>query len=86
MTNNSKIYCFSLFDTGYTSVHSLIRDLFDSPKTICPFLSQRNLLYVLSKNPPVKSLHHSSQDIATVDETAKGLGLCSVSFSEGELL
>ncbi len=71
----NKIYCFSLFDTGYTSVHSLIRELFDSPKTICPSLSQGDLLYVLSKFPPAKTLNHSCQNVASVDEKTKKIKL-----------
>ena len=70
-----KIYCFSLFDTGYISVHSLIRELFDSPKTICPSLFQGNLLYVLSKNTPIKSLHHNSQDVVVIDKKIKQINL-----------
>ena len=75
MIDSLKIYCFSLFDTGYTSVHSLIRDLFDSPKTICPSLSQGNLLYVLSKNPPAKPLHHSIQNTVIVGEKTETIKL-----------
>ena len=70
-----KIYCFSLFDTGYISVHSLIRELFNSPKTICPSLSQGNLLYVLSKNKPIKFLHHNSQDVVHINEKIKKINL-----------
>ena len=71
----NKIYCFSLFEAGYTSVHSLIRDLFDSPKTICPSLSQGDLLYVLSKTPPAKALYHSCQNTLSVDEKIKKVEL-----------
>lgn len=73
----NKIYCFSLFDAGYTSVHSLIRELFDSPKTICPSLSQGDLLYVLSKSPPAKTLNHSCQNVASVDKETKKIELKS---------
>lgn len=71
----NKIYCFSLFNTGYISVHSLIRELFDSPKTVCPSLSKMNLLYVLSKKPPLKSLHHNCLDAVPVDEKIKEIEL-----------
>ena len=71
----SKIYCFSLFDSGYTSVHSLIRDLFDSPKNICPSLSLGDLLYVLSKSYPTKNLHHSCQNTTPVDDDKKTVEL-----------
>lgn len=73
----NKIYCFSLFDTGYTSVHSLIRELFNSPKTICPSLSQGDLLYVLSKSPPAKILNHSCQNMTDVDKETKKIELKS---------
>ena len=75
MRNDSKIYCFSLFDSGYTVAHSLIRELFDSPKTICPSLSQGDLLYVLSKNPPIKSLHHKCYNIKNIDNKVKSIDL-----------
>lgn len=65
------IYCFSLFEIGYTSAHSLIRDLFNSPKNICPSLSQGDLLYVLSKVPPIKSLHHSLQKPTLISKDSK---------------
>ena len=65
------IYCFSLFEAGYSSIHSLIRELFDSPRNICPSLSQGDLLYVLSKTPPVKSLHHNFQKIDSVSKASK---------------
>jgi len=70
-----KIYCFSLFDTGYTSVHSLIRELFDSPKTIYPSFSQGDLLYVLSKKPPVKPLHYRGEDSVAINEKTKNIEL-----------
>ena len=70
-----KIYHFSLFDTGYVSIHSLIRDLFDSPKTVCPSFSQGDLLYVLSKKPPVKPLHHRIQDMNFVEKEEKTVKL-----------
>lgn len=71
----NKIYCFSLFEAGYTSVHSLVRELFDSPKTICPSFSQGDLLYVLSKKPPVKPLHYRDQDSVVVNEKTKTIEL-----------
>ena len=64
---NPKIYCFSLFSAGYSCVHSLIRDLFDSPKNICPSFSEGDLLYVLSKKPPIKALHYKEQALSTLD-------------------
>ena len=75
MIIGSKIYCFSLFDSGYTSVHSLIRDLFDSPKNVCPSLSQGDLLYVLSKSYPAKNLHHSCQNAISINEGEKTVEL-----------
>ena len=65
------IYCFSLFEADYTSIHSLIRDLFDSPKNICPSLSQGDLLYVLSRVPPIKSLHHNLRKTASISKSSK---------------
>ena len=65
------IYCFSLFEAGYSSIHSLIRELFDSPRNITPSLSQGDLLYVLSKVPPVKSLHHNLQKTASINKDSK---------------
>ena len=70
-----KIYCFSLFESGYTSVHSLIRELFDSPKTICPSLSQGDLLYVLSEKPPIKNLYHSCNDPYIIDDNMQEIDL-----------
>ena len=77
MAENLKIYCFSLFDTGYISVHSLIRELFDSPNTVCPSLSQGDLLYVLSKKPPTKSLHHNSRTPLLIDKKTQEIELKS---------
>jgi len=71
----NKIYCFSLFNTGYISVHSLIRELFDSPKTVCPSYWQGNLLYVLSRTSPAKPLHYDCYDIETVEESVKDTNL-----------
>ena len=71
----SKIYCFSLFDANYSSAHSLIRELFDSPKNVCPALSQGDLLYVLSNNPPSKPLHHTCLNTAPVDTQMKAISL-----------
>ncbi len=66
-----KIYCFSLFDSGYVSVHSLIRELFDSPKIISPSFSQGDLLYVLSEEPPIKKLYSSFQAFHAIGEKTK---------------
>ena len=70
-----KIYCFSLFEAGYISVHSLIRELFDSPKMICPSLSQGDLLYVLSEKPPFKKLYHSCKSNYILDEKTQEIEL-----------
>ena len=76
------IYCFSLFDTGYSSPHSLIRELFNSPKNICPSWSHGDLLYVLSEAPPVKQLHYEHRGIAPVHQNTKTVELeTHVSFS-----
>ena len=75
MTNNPKIYCFSLFNSGYISVHSLIRELFDSPKTVCPSLSQGDLLYVLSEKSPIKKLYHSCNASYIIDEKTQKIEL-----------
>lgn len=71
----SKVYSFSLFESGYVNPHSLIRELFDSPKTICPSLSQGDLLYVLSENQPSKNLHHNCKPVLSVDEKSKKIEL-----------
>ena len=75
MKINPKIYYFSVFDTGYSSAHSLIRELFDSPNSICPSLYQGNLLYVLSKTPPSKPLYHTCKQLDLVDKNTKILEL-----------
>ncbi len=75
MISNPKIYSFSLFEAGYASIHSLIRDLFDSPNNVCPSLSQGDLSYVLSKVPPARPLHHSSQEAVSVNKNTKKVKL-----------
>ena len=75
MICNPKIYSFSLFEAGYASIHSLIRDLFDSPNNVCPSLSQGDLLYVLSKIPPARPLHHSSREAVSVNKNTKKVKL-----------
>jgi len=75
MNENLKIYRFSLFEAGYSSVHSLIRELFDSPKTICPSFSQGDLLYVLSKKAPVKALHYNNEELELVNEQTGNIEL-----------
>ena len=70
-----KIYCFSLFNAGYISVHSLIRELFDSPKIVCPSLFKGDLLYVLSKKPPIKKLYHSCKLPYILDEKIQEIEL-----------
>ena len=77
MTDQPRIYCFSLFDTGYCSVHSLVRDLFDSPKNICPALRQGDLLYVQSKNPPAKALHKNCIAVESIQPDIKTINLQS---------
>ncbi len=75
LKNQVNIYCFSLFEAGYSSVHSLIRELFNSPQNICPSLSQGDLLYVLSTLPPAKPLHHSTQKMSLINEDDKTVAL-----------
>ena len=75
MTTSPQIYCFSLFETGYLSVHSLIRELFNSPQNMCAAFSHGDLLYVLSGSPPVQTLHHSCKGIALVDKNTEKIDL-----------
>ena len=75
MKTYGNVYCFSLFEAGYSSIHSLIRELFDSPKNICPSLSQGDLLYVLSNVPPIKPLHHSCQKGAFITQNDKNVSI-----------
>ncbi len=56
-------------------MHSLIRDLFDSPRNICPSFSEGDLLYVLSRKPPVKALHHKERRLSLLGQNVNILQL-----------